>query len=361
MISPNGKREGTLAKEPTYLELKFDGPPVKRLEGAPVEAVVSSLTAIQRMVHIIGMCNEGRALSERLKPTIKVKREYTVVCRPSIKGSHIQPFTVESLAGQASGTAAHAREKLLETLKAIDAGDEKLFAKVVPSARERWFLTKAASGLLPPKDSGLEVTIRAGKRGPFAFRAERARAYFEEFDLKNPPSVEEETIAGKLKAIDYTQTIMVIKPGRAPTVRMDYPLQLENWLQKNVRKRLSITGKPKFNSRGDISSFKRIETIKEVEPHLPPIDRFVANGRLFGTNRPVSLPVTVYWAERLFGVKDENLGIDVLTSELDELREHVISELSFNWTQYAMAADEDLDEEAQLVAASLRSRFGPLD
>lgn len=350
-----------MAKEPKDLELKFDGLPVERLDGAPVDAVIASLNAIQRMVHIIGMRAEGRALSERLKPTIRVKREYAVVCRAPKKGSHIQPFAVESMTGEVTGSAVDAREKLLATLRAIDAGDEELFAEVVPSARERWFLTKAATGLVPPEESGLEIMIRSGSRGPFAFKADRARAYFEAFDKRRPPSVDEETVAGKLKAIDYTQTIMTIKPGRSPALRMDYPLPLEKWLQENVRKRLSITGKPKFNNRGDISSFQEIETITEIEPHLDPIDRFKSDRRLWGTNKPVSLPITVYWADRLFGIKDETLGIDVVSHDLGELREAVLSELDFNWRHYAMAEDSDLDDEARMVAVTLRSRFGPLD
>ena len=58
-----------MAEKNTDLELKFDGVPVQRLHGAPAEAVISSLNALQRMIYIIGMRAEGRALSERLKPT----------------------------------------------------------------------------------------------------------------------------------------------------------------------------------------------------------------------------------------------------------------------------------------------------
>lgn len=353
--------EESLAKDPVDLELKFDGEPVKRLDGAPVEAVVSSLNAIQRMVHIIGMRAEGRALSERLKPTSRVKREYAVVCRSPKKGSHIQPFAIETLSGEVTGTSLEAREKLLATLKAIDSGSEARLNQVIPNARERWFLAKAASGLVPPEGSGIEVMIRSGTRGPFAFTADRARPFFQSFDKRRPPSVEVEVVAGKLSAIDYGQTIMTIKPGRSPSVRMDYPLPLESWLQANVRKRLIISGKPRFNNRGDISSFQEIETITETEPHLEPIDRFKSGGRLWGTIKPVTLPITVYWADRMFAVRDSKLGIDVVAHEIGELRDGVLTELDFVWRHYAEADDRDLDEDARRVAAALRSRFGTLD
>ena len=347
--------------EPIDLELKFDGPSVVALQGAPAEAVIASLTAIQRMVYIIGMRAEGRALSERLKPTIKVKRDYTVVCRAPKFGSHIQPFAVESQTGNRSGSSFVAREKLLATLKAFDSGEEARLEHVIPNSRERWFLAKAASGLVPPEDSGLQVMIRAGSRGPFAFKAERARKLLSAYDTPLPPAIDEETVAGKLRAIDYGQTVMTIKPGSEPALRMDYPLPLEGWLQSNVRRRLSFTGRPKINAKGDISSFDEILSVSELEPHLRAIDRFKSNGGLLGTNRPVSLPVTVLWAERLFAFADSKLGLDVVVQDVAELRDAVLCELDLVWRQYALANDDELDDEAQLVKRALHSRFGLID
>ena len=350
-----------MAKDHKDLELKFDGDPIKRLDGAPVSAVVSSLNAIQRMVHIIGMRAEGRGISERIKPTIRVKREYAVVCRAAVKGSHIQPFAVESMANGETSDSIAASERLIETLKALDSGDENRLVEAVPNDRERWFLANSAAGLLPDENSGIDVMVRAGNRGPFAFRAERARDFIEDFQVRPPPSLGEETVAGKLRAIDYGQTAMTIKPGQEPALRMDYPLPLEEWLQANVRKRLQITGRPKFNKRGDISTFQPIETITETEPHLEPIDRFKSNGRLLATNRPVTLPITVFWEDRLFSVRDPQLGIDVVTQGMNELRDAVLSELDFLWRHYAAANDRELDQEALAVAIALRSRFGAID
>jgi hypothetical protein len=350
-----------VADKETDLELKFDGGPVRLLHGAPAEAVIASLNAIQRMVFIIGMRAEGRALSERLKPTIKVKREYAVVCRSPRKGSHIQPFAVASQTGGPSGSSIAAREKLLATLRALDSGEEARLEAVIPNARERWFLAKAATGLLPPEESGLEVMIRAGSKGPFAFKAERARGLLSAYDTPRPPAIDEETVAGKLRAIDYQQTIMTIKPGQDPALRMDYPLPLEGWLQANVRKRLRISGRPKINARGDISSFDEINTVVELEPHLEPIDRFQSGSRWFGTNRPITLPITVYWADRLFAFADAKLGIDVVVNDVGDLRSGVLSELDLIWRQYAQAKEEELDEEAREVRRTLLSRFGPID
>jgi hypothetical protein len=127
-----------------------------------------------------------------------------------------------------------------------------------------------------------------------------------------------------------------------------------------VRKRLKITGRPKINARGDISSFAEIHSVSELEPHLDPIDRFTSGGKTFGTNRPISLPVTVVWPDRLFTFIEPKLGIDVVVQDVNELRSAVLSELDLLWRQYAQAPNHDLDEEAQQVKNALLSRFGPI-
>lgn len=346
-----------MAEKPIDLELKFDGPPVKALNGAPADAIIATLTAIQRMVYIIGMRAEGRVLSERLKPSIKVKRDYAVVCRAPQAGSHIQPFSIESDTGQVTSAALSAREKLLGALKAFDSDSESAAEKAIPSARERWFLARAASGLLPAEDSQLDITIRSGPRGPFTFRAARARRLLKSYEVAPPPPIDEESVAGKLRAIDYGQTILTIKPGTDPAFRLDYPLPLEGWLQANVRKRLRFTGRPKLNPRGDISSFSEIYSVSELEPNIDAIDTFDCDGVKVTTAKSLSLPVTVLWPERLFTFIDTKLGIDVVVQDVNELRDSVLSELNFVWLHYALANDEDLDEDAQQVKRNLLQRF----
>lgn len=344
-----------MAEKLDDIELKFDGEPVKRLDGAPADVLIASLNALQRMMYIIGMRSEGRTLSERLKPTAKVKREYTIVCRAPLKGSHVQPFSVASQSGTHS--AAAAREKLLKTLKAFDSGKEELVEQILPNARERWFMAKAALGLLPDEDSGLDVTIRSGSRGPFSFKAERARALLSKYETGSPPDADEDVIAGKIRAIDYGQTILTIKPGHDPAFRMDYPLLLEGWLQANVRRRIKFSGRPKINQKGDISSFKDVFFATELEPTLEPIEEFKAGKQTIRAIRPLSIPVTVDWQDRVFVFRDKELGVDAYAQSYTELRQSVLEELDVLWRQYALAPTDELDGEAQLVKLALLARF----
>jgi hypothetical protein len=347
----------TVAVKPDNIELKFDGDAVRSLNGAPADAVIASLNALQRMVYIIGMMAEGRILSERLKPTAKVKQEYAIVCRAPVKGSHVQPFDVASQGGAFTPAAVAAREKLLRTLKAFDSGDEELVEQVLPNARERWFMAKAAFGLLPPEDSNLEVTVRVGSRGPFNFKAERARTLLAKYESGSPPEIDEEVVAGKLQAIDFSRTILTIKPSSQSTIRIDYPLSLEEWLKSNVRKRLKITGRPKIDQKGDVSSFKEIYAVTELEPTLESIETFKAGPQTVRAGRPLSIPVTVNWKDKVFTFQDSVLGIDAFALAYDKLRSSVLEELDVLWRHYALAPDEDLDVEAQSVKAALLLRF----
>ncbi|HSX55806.1 MAG TPA: hypothetical protein VLG14_10940, partial [Sphingomonas sp.] len=338
-------------------QLKFDGDTVRKLNGAPAEAVIASLNALQRIVLILGMRAEGRALGQRLKATAKVKREYAVVCRAPEHGSHIQPFNVASQSGQFTPAAAAARERLLTALKAFDSGDDDAIRRALPNARERWFVADAALGLVPDEHAGVQVTIRPGAHGPFSFKADRAKPHLMKYRKGTPPNPEEEEVAGKLITIDYNRTIITVKPGRDHAVRIDYPLKLESWAQANVRKRLRIVGEPSVNARGDITGFQEVYSISEIEPSLPPIDRFEVDGNRVATNRPLHMPVTFDYEDRLFIFQDSALGIDVFAEQYEDLRSSVLSELSDLWRVYAEAEDRELAPDALEVKRHLRARF----
>ena len=347
----------SVTDNPNDIQLKFDGDSIKRLDGAPADALIASLSALQRMVHIIGMRAEGRNLSERVKPTEKVKREYAIVCRSPQRGSHMQPLAVASQNGVFTAAAAAAREKLLRVLKAFDSGRDDLVEEVLPNPRERWFMAKAALGLLPPTDSGLEVTVRGSSRGPFSFSAARARVFLTKYEKGSPPEVDEEVVVGKLRAIDFARTIMTIKPSHDPALRLDYPLQLEGWLTANVRRRLRFSGRPVINQKGDVSSFTDLHNVSELEATLEPIEEFKAGAISIAAIRPLSIPITVSWKERLFIFQDKNLGIDAFSPSYSGIRDSIIEDLDILWRHYALAPDDDLDFEAQSVKSALLSRF----
>lgn len=339
------------------IQLKFDGDPIKKLRGAPAEAVIASLNALQRMVHIIGMRAEGRGLGQRLKPTAKVKREYAVICRAPQFGSHLQPIDIASQSGAHTSATAVARGKLLAALKAFDSGEDDKIVAALPDARERWFLADAAKGLIPDPNSGLRVTLRDGKMGRFAFSADRARDAIERFRAGPVPEADEEEIVGKVQSINFTQTLLVIKPSASRAVRMDYPLQLEPMLEHNKRERLRLLGRPKLNNAGDITSFTELTSIGEVESRLDPIVEFTSGGQRVGSSRPLSIPATFDYESRLFIFTDPSLGIDAYSDQYDTLRDVVLEELDVVWRNYAMAPASELAPDALLLKKALLTRF----
>ena len=346
-----------VADKPSDIQLKFDGEPVRRLDGAPAEAVVASLIALQRMVHIIGMGSEGRLLSERLKPSEKVKREYAVICHAPEHGSHVQPFSVASQNGEFTSSSLAARSKLLDSLKSFSSGNEEAVQRVLPNPRERWFMARAALGLLPSEDSGLEITIRPGAHGPFSFSATRARALLITYQKIKPPEVEEWTFVGKLRAIDFSKTILTMKSSDAPALRLDYPMVLEDWLKANVRKRLRISGRPRINQKGNVGSFQQVYFATEIEPSIEAVTEFQANSQTMRSSRPLSIAVTVDWPNRLFTFQDQALGIDVFSQDYNTLRHEILAELDVLWRHYALAPDDELDNEAHAVKRALLARF----
>lgn len=214
-----------------------------------------------------------------------------------------------------------------------------------------------AKGLLPPEESGLQITVRPGSHRPFAFKADRARYLIQRYRSGTPPQPEDETVVGKLHTIDYARTIITLKPTNSRAVRFDYPLKLEDWFQANVRRRIQVVGDPVINEVGDITSFSKIQTLTELEPTLPPIEEFSVNGSTVRSSRPLAIPVTLEFNERLFSYEDIELGINTYSETYEGLRDAILADLEVLWRQYADASDAELAPDAQSVKYALRSRF----
>jgi hypothetical protein len=345
-----------VSDETQDVELKFEGDPIQRLGGVPAELVADSLRSLQRMAYLIGMKREGQRFGHKARPNAKVRRMYAVVCRVAETGSYLQPWNLASSTGHTSQATFAARAELLNALKAFDSGDDATVEAVLPDPRQRWFLADAALGLLPPEDSGIEVSVRVGA-GQYSFRADRARAAIERSRAGDPPIPEKEEIVGKLKALDFTTATMTIKPSQGRQVRVSYPLQLEPFLQRNVRKRLRILGSPEINGAGDISGFRKVEEVTEVEPSSPKIDIFKAGSSEVRPARPYGYLVGFNIESSIFFVRDVEIGLDVYSHMLVEIEDEVRSDLDILWRTYALAADRNLTPDAQLLKRSLRGRF----
>lgn len=343
------------------IELKFDGDLVRRLHGAPAEAVLASLGALQRMLLIIGMGFEGKDLGQRLKPSAKVKREYALICKAPKEGSYIQPFSVSSQAGNSTPSSINARLKLVRTLKAFSSGDEDNLRRVVPSARERKFLAEAARGLIPDQYENLHVRIRVGASGRYSFKSEAAQSLIESYSSSQPIEDSREEIYGRLKVIDFGQALATVRTSSNNTVKFGYNLRIEEWIKANVRKNISIFGEAIHNSSGKIKEFKKVEKISELEATLDPIEFFYCGGVKIKANMAIRPRISYVIDDGLFYFHDEHLDIDVYSESYQDIRSCIIDELQMLWVNYAMAPDSELADDAIVLKNELISRFSVLE
>ena len=342
---------------PDDLQLRFTGDTVEQFHGAPAEAVIASLNALQRMAFILGTKATGRALGQRLKPSVLVRHVYAVICRVPIPGSHIQPFNIVSSLQTHVGEAAAARVRLLQTLEAFDSGKQEMLESVLPSARERWFMAGAVEGLLPTDSTGLQITIKSGSSEKISFSAERARILVAKYLSAPPPPPEVEAIDGLLHTIDYARTIITIKPDASRAVRIDYPDKIEGWLQINVRRLMRLSGDPRINNAGDITGFDRVVLLTELNWSLDPIIEFKSGTDTLVAKEPVEIFVSYDFEYDTFCIQDETLGIETVGSDYTKLRKSVLEDLDVLWQNYALAPSENLALDAIKAKDALNARF----
>ncbi len=339
------------------IELKFDGGTIAALGGAPAETVINALSALQRIAYLIGMKTEGRAFGQRAKPSTSVRRELAIICKAPIPGSHIQPVTLGSRAGEFSAEAFNARRNLLEVLDAFNSGDEDSVRAAIPDPRERWFLAQAATGLVPDEASGIQLTIRTASADHFNFRADKARSVIESLRSGGPPKPGKQRILFNLRAIDFTNSTVVLKPSEGKIVRIQYPALVEQMLQANPRKRIFIKGQPSVNAAGYLIGFDEIDSIGEFGPTAYPLFEFMSDGKRIATEKPIHVAASYEYEDRLFVFQDASLGVDAWAESYEDLLQSVLDELDVLWRNYALAPDEDLAADAIEIKRTLNGRF----
>lgn len=329
---------------------------MEELQGAPADAVISALGALQRILHLIGMKDEGRVFGQRVKPSAKVRKEYAIICKVPEIGSHIQPFSVRSLSSEGAG-AFLARDRLLNILKSFDSGNADTVLQAIPDPRERWFFADAAAGLVPDPKSGLEITIRPGSHGPFSFKAERARTLIESMRSGKPPTGNSQRLLCKLRGVTFDKNVAWLGPTEGPSFRISYPSIIEPMLQSNARKRLFISGVPSVNATGDISGFDTLESVSEFESTAKVISEVYWKDNHYVTSKPLRIPVTFNNEDKLFTFQNEGLGLDVYSDTYESIMQEVYREIDLVWRNYASASDIDLADDALTVKKNFNDRF----
>lgn len=344
--------------QPITHELRFESG--QRLAAVPASVLADTLTAAQRVVHLLAMARNRRPPPRhRLRVPGEVERAYQILCTPPVVGSYVQPFRIGDPASDLL-TPVEARDvsrQLDQVLEAAVRGDERAVSDVLPDAWYRRAVIDGIARMAPRPSSGLTLRLTAG--GGQCFDLSEARPQLLALLALPESEAVDRALIGILDGIDFGERkLKLVLPATRRAIECFYLEEAEPMLLANPRELIQVVGQVQVDAEGEPLKVVETKAIREVDLEPLPLPPFLVDGRRVAPREPRLLtPQLDDETQQIFVLIDEGLGIDLAAETRVELEESFAALLPYLWRSYALADDNELAQDARRLKVRLRAAF----
>lgn len=340
-------------------ELRFEGEPAAMV--VPANVLAETLTAAQRVVHLLAMSRTRRAPPRhRLRVPVEIERAYQILCEPAKSGSYIQPFRIGALGSDLLSPfeASELASQFDCVLEAALEGNEAAVTDIIPDQWYRRAVIEGIAKMAPRPSFGLSLRLTS---------AENTRSY----DLTSgrqklrallaPPASEaiDRAVIGVLDGIDFGERkLRLVLPVSRRGIECFYVEEAEPMLLANPREFIQVVGQVQVDAEGEPVKVVETKAIREVDLDPLPLAPFVVDDkRIEPRQQRLITPMLDDETKQLFVLIDDALGVDLVAETRMELEEAFLALLPHLWRNYAVAEDRELAADAQRLKQELRSVF----
>lgn len=338
-------------------DLRYTGEQVNHSGAVPAAVLAQALEGLQRMVHLLAMRVEGRALNKRARPSADIQQRFPVLCLPPRQGSYLSPTIIghsntQWLDDDETAQIAH---QLAEVMTAANSGDAEQLDKAVPDPTYRRFMFAALADMLPPPGSGIELEVQ--QAGRELFIASRARPLLSRSRDKAIDQMRG-VVTGYLFDIDFEgQRFGLYHPPSERKLSCTYDADGESMLLEHPLDLIQVVGLVERDEEGELLRVVRVDEVLEIDASPFEIEGFDLDGKRFRAVSPVKAEIVFEKDDQLFLANISALGIETFAETRDELISAVIDEIQVLWREYAEAEDSDLAPDALSLKQSLQDIF----
>ena len=353
------------------LQLKFGG---RATEGnvVPVVVLANSLQSLQRAVHLLGMCQEGKEVRHRLRVSAEIEERYRILCQLPEEGSYITPLMIGDTSQDLFDTAVGAvAESLHDLLSGIVAQDSSRICSVLPDPKYRTPVLEALRKMTPRKQSDIEIALQSrsgddlyvpNKDANFLENIIEGHIVVDEDAFANAHyrfvGIDTATFTGHLIGIDFDRRMLRLHYH--PTERelqCHYQPEVEEALLENARELIQVVGQAQIDANGNPERINEVEKIIEVDLSDIEIDGFEVSGKRIIAKQLVTFKPILDHTYQHFALQDSLFGIQLLAGGREELKIDIYDELDLLWRQYAEERDEVLSDDALKLKNQLLDAF----
>jgi len=314
---------------------------------------------MQRVVHLLALLEEGRAVRQRVRVTHDIERKYSLICGIPEEGGYAQPLEI-GIEGPDLFDKQHI-EKVAQTtqkvIRAVDQGDKESLKTLVPEDLYRKNIVSAFSEMLPAKRYGIVLDIEDYKKEKI-LRGKQAQKNVERLRMRPSPEPEATLayVTGFLIEMKFEERRLRLKlPISGRALDATYSDDFEPVLLDHPREIIQVHGNVTYDDSGPIS-ISGVDEVLEVDESPIEIAMFDWNGLTLRAQEPPSFNVSFDNELQAYELTGP-FGVTIYAETQPQLEMRLQEELSLLWREYALAEPESLTIAAQNLREDLLSTF----
>lgn len=315
----------------------------------PVSLLIQSLGTLEELVLLFAYQEEGNVLRHRFRPNTDLLARYELRMSAPQAGSYAMPGHLTSQRPELFDAVKHHNvvHKFQEFGKAIEAGDRKRKAELVPESRLRERILRDFSNLCPPAGSGYTVELLNGTDKGFMLKETTRRSILEAID-PSATRIEPQTVTGQLDAVRFNERKLDLyyAPKRRK-LECTYSDELEPMLWENRRDLIQVRGKVVLDIDGHPQRIDDVEEILELDLSPFRLREFPVEDGTIRAKEPLLVTPFMSEDEQLLCLDYEAWDLMVYAPTRQELMQELQDHMEMLWLEFATEDDEKLDASAR--------------
>lgn len=338
------------------MQVRFDGPRT-RADTVAVDVLTASLEALQKLVHLLALRQEGDEPAQGSHTPEERRRRYSLVCRLPERGSYTIPLAIGE-EDYETDPAANVHADLRRLFLAVQRNDERDVESLFPSPRTRAAVARTLKNMLPKSSSGIRLSIQSRSGKDLLVQGETTSRFLGSLAATRAENEIERSLVGHLKEIDFDKRrIKLQHPPTGRQLSCTYPRQIERELVDWGRDLVQVVGEVTVGTDDVPKRIRNVDAVHRVD--LSPIELtgFLAGGRRVRARRAVTFKPELDDAYQGFVLHDAPFGVHLMSTTREELETNLQEEMDVLWRHYASCDDATLTSAARELKQQLNGAF----
>lgn len=325
----------------------------------PAAVLVQILQNAQQAFELIGVYVEGRSINQRARVSAATSQRFQLICQLPEPGCFAMPVTV---GGASELFVPELVDKAFSIFRGlmtlVSKRDPRGLAEILPDERVRRRVLESVKGMAPRADAKWTLDLHDSTDIEFASFDVQTIPFVQETLVPAEQREVEHVVTGDLKNIDFIEhKLTLIYPPTNKELVCIYDEELEDLLYARRRDVIQVTGRVLLDEQGSPKQIIDVTDIRDLD--LSPLEvSTVRHGTLtLKFSPPLALQPTLDESKQLQCIESVELGIHVFAPTRDALLTELNEHLAMLWTEYAQAADVDLDAPARQLKQTLLARM----